>query len=516
MASHLSVLSLAPSGPANKGSNAKPDNGAPDGIFSALVDKAAQDNPAAKPSNDNTSSAPADKSAAPAMDAGLNQQQDKNTYSEAVAAPVEGPAAPAAPVDTKPLVDFIDALGALRDKLDAGELLDPESLAELEAKLTELADALGLDLSALPIPEDFAALLAGVDAEAEGLSGTLLQLLTPLAKSLVGQQAPDTEALGQQAQIATQLKSLSDKLGAVLAALEQGEVPEAKLAAIGMAPDQPMDAEIEAALARFTANAPTAKVPDTPELATPALKLTEPALTGKAQENASAPAATDDAEKPAEPSLRVSQSAPTAEKDEKPAEPRAEQRPTQPVAAAPAATDASAAPAPSQANAQPEAIRLDAAANPRIVQTGYQTSQQQLNLPQIAFELARQALDGNTRFQIRLDPPELGRIDVRLDIDSTGRVNARLTVDRAETLDLMQRDQRALEKALQQAGLDSNKTNLEFSLKQNPFSGGQQGKEQADNPFSMPSAPGEDAEELPPTVNLYRGALQASGLDIVA
>ena len=45
-----------------------------------------------------------------------------------------------------------------------------------------------------------------------------------------------------------------------------------------------------------------------------------------------------------------------------------------------------------------------------------------------------------------------------------------MTVERPETLDLMQRDQRALQQALQQAGLDSSKTNLEFSLRQNPFS----------------------------------------------
>ena len=105
---------------------------------------------------------------------------------------------------------------------------------------------------------------------------------------------------------------------------------------------------------------------------------------------------------------------------------------------------------------------------------------------------------------------------MRLDIDGSGRVNARLTVDRAETLDLMQRDQRALEKALQQAGLDSSKTNLEFSLKQNPFSGGQQGQDQAENRFNVPGIPVEEAEDVPPTVNLYRGSLQASGLDIIA
>ena len=45
-------------------------------------------------------------------------------------------------------------------------------------------------------------------------------------------------------------------------------------------------------------------------------------------------------------------------------------------------------------------------------------------------------------------------------------------VERPETLDLMMRDQRALQQALQQAGLDASKTSLEFSLRQNPFGTG--------------------------------------------
>ena len=132
-------------------------------------------------------------------------------------------------------------------------------------------------------------------------------------------------------------------------------------------------------------------------------------------------------------------------------------------------------PAPASTSADPAALAVaappTAAAAPaaRAVHAAYQAPVQQVNLPQVAFELARQVEAGNTRFQIRLDPPELGRIDVRLDLDGSGTVNARMVVERAETLDLMQRDQRALQQALQQAGLDATKTNLEFSLRQNPF-----------------------------------------------
>lgn len=84
----------------------------------------------------------------------------------------------------------------------------------------------------------------------------------------------------------------------------------------------------------------------------------------------------------------------------------------------------------------------------------------------IALHIASRAADGANSFQIRLDPPELGRIDVRLDISRDGQVAAQLTVDRPETLDALQRDQRGLERTLQNAGLDTSDGGLSFSLRQ--------------------------------------------------
>jgi flagellar hook-length control protein FliK len=87
-------------------------------------------------------------------------------------------------------------------------------------------------------------------------------------------------------------------------------------------------------------------------------------------------------------------------------------------------------------------------------------------LEQLAVEIATRAGKGERRFDIRLDPPELGRIDVRLEIDSKGNTTTKLIVERAETLDLMQRDARGLEKALQNAGLKLDSGGLQFSLQQ--------------------------------------------------
>jgi flagellar hook-length control protein FliK len=89
----------------------------------------------------------------------------------------------------------------------------------------------------------------------------------------------------------------------------------------------------------------------------------------------------------------------------------------------------------------------------------------QLPLNALAVHLAAQAVNGAKRFDIRLDPPELGRVEVRLDVRRDGHVTTHLVVERAETLDLLQRDARALERALHDAGLKTSDDGLTFSLK---------------------------------------------------
>jgi flagellar hook-length control protein FliK len=95
----------------------------------------------------------------------------------------------------------------------------------------------------------------------------------------------------------------------------------------------------------------------------------------------------------------------------------------------------------------------------------------QLPLNSLAVHIAQQAQAGAKRFDIRLDPPELGRLDIRLDVARDGRTTTHLVVERAETLDLLQRDARSLERALQNAGLDTSKDGLTFSLKDQQSSG---------------------------------------------
>lgn len=176
----------------------------------------------------------------------------------------------------------------------------------------------------------------------------------------------------------------------------------------------------------------------------------------------------------------------------------------------------------------PQAQASQVASAPTVQQlrplpAAYQPVANPINMGQVAFEMMRQVHQGGSRFTIRLDPPELGRVDVKLHVDNTGTVNARLTVDRAETLDLFQRDRQSLERALSQAGLDSSRTNLEFSLRQqhhNPFAGLLGGDQRQPNSGSGGAArfglADNDEAATAPSVTLYRGAASAGGVNILA
>ena len=97
----------------------------------------------------------------------------------------------------------------------------------------------------------------------------------------------------------------------------------------------------------------------------------------------------------------------------------------------------------------------------------------QPNVPALAVEIAAKSQSGARQFDIRLDPPELGRVEVRLSIDATGKASAHLSADQPQTLDLLQKDAPALTRALRDAGLDVSQDGLNFSLRQQGQDNGQ-------------------------------------------
>ena len=83
---------------------------------------------------------------------------------------------------------------------------------------------------------------------------------------------------------------------------------------------------------------------------------------------------------------------------------------------------------------------------------------------QVAVQIQRAVASGETRITVRLHPAELGRVDVDLEIGKDGRVLAIVTAEKADTLEMLQRDTRVLERALQDAGLDTDSDSLSFNL----------------------------------------------------
>jgi flagellar hook-length control protein FliK len=130
----------------------------------------------------------------------------------------------------------------------------------------------------------------------------------------------------------------------------------------------------------------------------------------------------------------------------------------------------------------------------------------------LAIEIAGRAIAGKNRFEIRLDPPELGRIEVRLDVDRDGNVTSRLTVDRADTFDLLRRDAAGLERALQDAGLKTAGNGLQFSLREQPMSQQQTGNGSDTAQIVMQDDMLPPADVIPQ--NYGRLAGQGGGLDI--
>jgi flagellar hook-length control protein FliK len=517
VASNLTVITSTAAGVIAKGLNGQGTPQVKPDVFAALLGETRKPaDPPAKPTTTST-----ERAAAASEPPKSNADQDQADDPQAVAAPIDA----VAPVQTTPppaeLKDVLDRLAKLSASIEAGKAPTEQDMADLATALDALAQALGVSLDDLPSTTELTALANS----AAGTSATdqLAKALAPLALSLQGGDA--ATGVAADADLTLQLTEMGNKLAALAKALSAGDVAPDSLAALGMdKANTEIDPDLQAALDKLAARTAikVETAANAQPLATPELKLTEPAITGKTTEAkttevktepATEPAAKTDIETAAKP---VTGDKPKSDTDSQPGDGKPHERDVK-VAAAPVA------PAPDKqpdqaALPQQQTARIDPLLTPRVVQTGYQTSQQQLNLPQLAFEVARQASDGNTRFQIRLDPAELGRIDVRLDIDASGRVNARLTVEKAETLDLMQRDQRGLERALQQAGLDGAKTNLEFSLKQNPFNGGQQGEHGNGRPslFGAGETTAEADETPAPTINLYRGSLSASGVNILA
>ncbi|SFC37213.1 hook-length control protein FliK [Bosea sp. CRIB-10] len=136
----------------------------------------------------------------------------------------------------------------------------------------------------------------------------------------------------------------------------------------------------------------------------------------------------------------------------------------------------------------------------------------------VPVEIGAQALAGNKRFDIRLDPAELGRIDVRLEISDKGEVSAKLTVDRVETLHMLQRDARTLERAFEQAGLKPSEGGIDMSLRDQSDQSGARQQQRHENESQHGRRAwvqiSDDSALVTEVANLPRNASRLGGVDL--
>lgn len=394
---------------------------------------------------------------------------------------------------------LFDRLTGLLEDLAAdlkGDLpLDPDALDNLQDLLSGLETALAhTPLPALP-PEKFARLAAlgesfGISLPANPGNGAPHDLLSGLFAKLaheLGEDAPE---------LATQLTALTRRIDTEAAAL-QSKSFEQQAIAVGSLRRIESETRLNPAAALAAAQGEAG--PDG-ESAGPLARATPEDGTGAPPRSLSRPDAGEAAAGRTAPSPQAANQSASGTS-----------MPAADLASADADLPDGLTLHASQANAQ--ATAPGAAARPEAV--AYQRPEAHVNFPHISVEISRHIQNGVSRFEIKLNPAELGRIDVRMEMDGSGNVIARLAVERSETLDLLQRDQRALMRALAEAGIDTGKTDLEFSLRQE---GGNAWAESRDegSAHKRPSNPGTETQNMQITAEPARNMRGYARLDAVS
>jgi len=132
---------------------------------------------------------------------------------------------------------------------------------------------------------------------------------------------------------------------------------------------------------------------------------------------------------------------------------------------------------------------------------------------QVAVHIAKASADGVDKINVKLKPASLGHVDVQLDIAADGRVQVVVSADRADTLDLLQRDARGLERALNDAGLQMDQQSMSFNLRDQGLSQGNAGDETTGRAGWQGGTEG--ADEPVPAIGGYLNARAAvGGVDI--
>lgn len=171
---------------------------------------------------------------------------------------------------------------------------------------------------------------------------------------------------------------------------------------------------------------------------------------------------------PAQPSVAPVQSAAQPNATAPPAPPQQISAGGASPQPAPTPQIAAAAAAPKPAAAA-SAGATDTARAPSAAKLAAPTATTPVRSPEEFAELiARRLDDGATEFDLRLDPPELGRIEARLTVGDDGSAELRIKFDNQAAYDLFARDEAALRLAFADAGYSFGDGAFAFVLDERP------------------------------------------------
>ncbi|MCW5723319.1 MAG: flagellar hook-length control protein FliK, partial [Maricaulaceae bacterium] len=129
----------------------------------------------------------------------------------------------------------------------------------------------------------------------------------------------------------------------------------------------------------------------------------------------------------------------------------------------------------------------------------------------LAAQIASRFHAGARNFEIRLDPPQLGRVDVRMKLGADNRVQAIMTVERADALGELQRAARELERDLADAGLHLEAGGLTFQLSDQGENPDRDGGDEGAGDFTALAADADAGTDAGPQPRAYGFMLSGAG-----
>ena len=457
--------------------------------FALLMEATAKDSAKAikKDAKDSADKPADDKSAVKQNDDKLNGAKQNDNAAAAQMAPK--PAAKAGKPDKGPDKDKDD--NAVRaDKDEAGkDAADDKQIAMVEQQLTDQQALPPVVQASTPVPADI-----DIDVDTDAQTDIKIDGATPItnaAASSPGMDVPQSASVDApaepgeivQAQAAPQASAQPSDVETDEAETTVAAAPVAAQAvpvdakALVTAKDANKPVKIAAkSEAASTVKPEAANVEQAKDELTQSVKASnEPVRSDEAK-----PAKTDLAKADGIDGVSLKGTHNSVADNAKPAAPDSQKADASQADVRPAETDnaaapAAAKPAPQSASLSNVAFAINTIAAPQAAQHSQApiatqhvqvTAQPAPNVPALAVEIAAKSQSGAKQFDIRLDPPELGRVEVRLSIDATGKASAHLSADQPQTLHLLQKDAPILTRALREAGLDVSQDGLNFSLRQ--------------------------------------------------